>query len=250
MGAIYIALGVFVAGIALAVVLNKLKLGDSPTFITLLLIPLLVYAVAAGMLDEFTAPGGWGAKFRQAAKAEVAPVPLTKMTEAIQRLDVVEKGGLDVLAGLSSRLEKNKPIALTFELGQRGYSADAAIKYVEVLLLTDSEMTALFLDADHHFVAMTEGTTLLTLLRASPQGQQLINAIAENNKNYILSLPGFHSNSIQATDTNVAALEKMRQQNARAIVVVDDQNRPTGVVKRDDIVARLLENLAASDKPS
>jgi predicted transcriptional regulator len=44
------------------------------------------------------------------------------------------------------------------------------------------------------------------------------------------------------------ALEKMRQQNARFIVVVDDQGTPTGVVKRDDIVSRLLDKLATPDK--
>jgi predicted transcriptional regulator len=31
-------------------------------------------------------------------------------------------------------------------------------------------------------------------------------------------------------------------------VVIDDDGKPTGVVKRDDIVSRLLEKLATPDK--
>jgi hypothetical protein len=42
----------------------------------------------------------------------------------------------------------------------------------------------------------------------------------------------------------------MRKQNARQIVAVDDDHHPFGFVKRGDIVARLLEQLAAPDKKS
>ena len=135
---------------------------------------------------------------------------------------------------------------MSFQLGQQNYDVGIATKYIEFLLLTDREMMVLILDSNRHFVAMTEGTTMLTLLQN--QGLQIRNALAGGDKNFFLALPGFHTNSIKATDSNATALEKMRQQNARAIVVVDDQGMPTGVVKRDDIVSRLLEKLATPDK--
>ena len=247
MQAILLALGVFIIGIVLAVAIKKMNAGDSATFIALLLTPLLVYGIASGKVQEFTAPGGWGAKFREVAQEPVTPVGLLQLSQAIQQFDIIEKGGLDALAGLGTRLQKGKPIALTFQLGQR-YAVDAAIKYVEFLLLTDNEMSVLITDPDKRFVAMTEGTTMLTLLRAPNIGQQVISSLANNNRDYFVTLPGFHANSIKATDTNTVALEQMRAQNARAIVVVDNDNRPTGVVKRDDIVARLLEKLATPEK--
>jgi hypothetical protein len=71
---------------------------------------------------------------------------------------------------------------------------------------------------------------------------------ARSSKEFFLNLPGFHTNSIKASDSNAVALEKMRQQNARSIVVVDSEGVPTGVVKRDDLVSRLLEKLATPDK--
>jgi hypothetical protein len=247
MNAIWLAAGAFAAAFVIAVIINKAKLGDSATFIALLLTPMIVYGVASGKLQEFSAPGGWGAKFREAAQAIVTPTALTTpLNDVLQKFDIIEKGGLSELQGLGARLQKDKPIALSFQLGQQRYDADVAIKYIQFLLLTDRNMTVLILDADRHFVAMTEGQTMLTLLQN--QGQRITGALANNERNYFTTLPGFHTNSIKATDSNAIALEKMRQQNARAIVVVDDKATPTGVVKFDDIVARLLEKLATPDK--
>jgi uncharacterized membrane protein len=70
-------LAAFVIGIVLAEIISFAKMGDSATFIALLLIPLFVYAIASGKVQEFSAPGGWGAKFRDAATEKVRPSPLT-----------------------------------------------------------------------------------------------------------------------------------------------------------------------------
>ena len=72
MGAIYLTIGVFVGGVALAALIKMLKIGDSTTFIALLLTPLIVYGVASGKVQEFTAPGGWGAKFQEVAHEAVS----------------------------------------------------------------------------------------------------------------------------------------------------------------------------------
>jgi hypothetical protein len=247
MDAVGLAAGAFVAAFLVAIVIHRMKIGDSATFIALLLTPMIVYGVASGKIQEFSAPGGWGAKFREAAQAAVTPTAITTpLSAVVQQFEIIQKGGLAELQGLGPKLRKDKPIALSFQLGQQNYDVDIATKYVEFLLLTDRDMMVLILDPSRHFVAMTEGTTMLTLLRN--QGLPISNALARSDKNFFVTLPGFHTNSIKATDSNATALEKMRQQNARAIVVVDDQGMPTGVVKRDDIVSRLLEKLATPDK--
>ncbi len=247
MQAILLAAGAFILAFVVAFAINRMKFGDSATFVALLLTPMVVYGVASGKIQEFSAPGGWGAKFRDAAQAAVTPTALTTpLNQIAQQFDIIQKAGLAELQGLGARLQKGKPIALSFQLGQQNYDVDVATKYIEFLLLTDNDMTVLIVDSGRHFVAMTEGTTMLTLLRN--QGQQIRNALATADKDFFITLPGFHTNSIKATDSNATALEKMRAQNARSIVVVDDQGTPTGVVKLDDIVARLLEKLATPDK--
>jgi CBS domain len=247
MDPVWLAVVAFLIALGVAALIHKAKIGDSATFIALLLTPMIVYGVASGKLQEFSAPGGWGAKFREAAQAAVTPTAIsTPLNDVVQQFEIIQKGGLAELQGLGTRLHKDKPIALSFTLNQQGYDVDVATKYIEFLLLTDREMMVLILDSGRHFVAMTEGTTMLTLLKN--QGQQITRALAAGDKNFFVTLPGFHTNSIKASDSNAAALEKMRQQNARAIVVVDDQNTPTGVVRRDDVVSRLLEKLATPDK--
>jgi hypothetical protein len=249
MTAALLALGAFAAAFLVAAIIKKATLGDSATFIALLLTPMIVYGVASGKIAEFSAPGGWGAKFRETAQEAVTPTAMTTPLSAIaQQFDMIEKGGLSQLQNLGPQLHKDKPIALSFKLGQQSYNVDAAKKYIEVLLLNDRDMTVLILDSGGHFVAMTEGRTMLTLLETADQGQKIIGALSGNDKEFFVKFPGFHTNSIKKTDTNATALEKMREQNAHSIVVVDNQGLPTGVVKRDDIVSRLLEKLATPDK--
>ena len=246
---IALAIGIFLVGLVLAVSFKVWGVGDSATFIAVFIIPLLVYAIASGMVQEFTAPGGWGAKFREVAQEQVTPAAAVGLADEVQKLELIEKAGLEALPNLQANLPKDRPIALTFQLGQHGYNTDAAIKYVQALLIADSEMTVVILGADRRFVAMTEGTTFVTLLGAPGLGQRIAAALNNADRNFLLSLPGFHTNTIKTSDNNTAALEKMRTQNARAIVVVDGDNRPVGVVKRDDIVARLIEKLALPNKP-
>jgi CBS domain len=248
--ALLIAGGVFGIGLGLAVWNSRWKFADNATFIALFLTPLLVYGIASGMVGEFTAPGGWGAKFREAAQANVVvtATSLTPLSEAVQKFELVSKGGLAELEGLGAKLQRNKPIALTFQLGQLGYNVDTARKYVEFLLLTDPQMSVLILDQGRRFVAMTEGTTMLTMLKDPNQGQQIIDAISSGRAGYLLGLPGLHVNTVKANDSNATALERMRVENVQSIVVVDDDKRPAGIVKRDDIVARLLEKLATPDR--
>ena len=87
MQAVLLAGGAFVLAFAVALAISRMTVGDSATFIALLLTPLLVYGVASGKIQEFSAPGGWGAKFREAAQATVTPTGLTSLNEAERLLD-------------------------------------------------------------------------------------------------------------------------------------------------------------------
>lgn len=53
------------AAVLVVVALRALEIAESPTIVTVLLIPLVVYGIASGRLREFTGPGGWGAKFAE-----------------------------------------------------------------------------------------------------------------------------------------------------------------------------------------
>jgi hypothetical protein len=245
--AIFIALGALVIGMALAFVINRLKLGDSATFIALLFTPLLLYGVASGKIQEFSAgSSGVSAKFREIAESKVTPV-----SEQIHPVEpeIVEKASPSVLLTAAQRLPKNKPAALSLQLGRSNYySVPATIQYIETLIRVDSELTVLIVDGNGKFVAMAEAATVLGYLKDPAQGLQLIDAIGNGSINYLKMLPGLVFESLSEKTTNSDALGEMRKLNTKTMVVVDDTGKPRGIVKRADIVANLLESLATPSK--
>lgn len=54
-----------VISVLTVVTLDALEISDSATVIALLLLPVLVFGVVSGKIQEFTGPGGWGAKFAE-----------------------------------------------------------------------------------------------------------------------------------------------------------------------------------------
>src|SRR3954466_2184215 len=112
MDAFWLAVLAFFAAFIVALIINKAKIGDSATFIALLLTPMIVYGVASGKIQEFSAPGGWGAKFREAAQAAVTPTAIsTPLNEVVQQFEEIKKGGLGELQGLGAKLSRDKPVA-------------------------------------------------------------------------------------------------------------------------------------------
>jgi hypothetical protein len=235
-----------VVGLILAALITHAKIGDSATFIALLLVPLLVYGIVSGKLREFSGPGGWGAKFQEAAADRVKPTPVTA---CIQDIQVVQKGGMQALQQAGQNLESGKPIALTLQLGKQDYDATALRRYIEVLRIADPEATVLFLDQAGGLVAYAEATTILGLLEDQEQSNRLIEAIRGSNIPSLRQLPGFCWQSITKERSNAQALQLMRELNARTVVVVDNDKRPVGVVKRDHIIAELLVELAGVHTP-
>ena len=240
------ALGALVIGMALAYAINRLKIGDSVTFIALLFTPLLLYGIVSGKIQEFTAPGGWGAKFREVAESKVTPV-----SEQIHPVEpeIIEKGPVAALAGTAQRLPRNKPAALSLQLGRTNYySVSATTRYIEALTRVDSDLTMLIVDHDGKFVASAEAATALGYLKDPAEGERLIDAIGSADTNYLKTLPGLVFESLSEKTTNSDALQRMRELNTKTMVVVDDSGKPRGIVKRTDIVAHLLESLATPSK--
>ncbi len=236
------AIVALIVGVCLAIVVTKAIGGDSATFIALLVVTLIVYGIVSGKIQEFSAPGGWVAKFQQAAAEKVEP---TGLVDCIQDVQIVQKRGLQALRDAGQHLEKGKPIALTLQFGRSSYNADELRQYIDTLRTADREMSVLFLNANGQLVTWTDGTTLSTLLADHDQSIQLLQAVRDSNTNYFQNSPEFRSETITKDRSNAEALQIMRETNARTMVVVNNEKQPIGVVKRDDIIARLLVELGS-----
>ena len=246
MQALLIAAVILVIGLFLAYGIKRFSLGDSVTLIALMIIPLLAYGVVSGDISEFTAPGGWGAKFREEAKRTIEPIPITT---SIVEGEFIAKGGYAQLENIDKDLIPGKPVAVTLQLGRSGYYQPPAIaRYIEVLSQHDPDMSVVIIDPNGKFVAAAKGDVVLRLLNDPEQTGRFMSALDGAAPDAMLSIGGFSDKSIADTASNVDALQKMQAQNTARLVVVTPAGMPEGVVLRDMIVTRLLVELAPEAK--
>lgn len=91
-----------VISVLTVVTLDALEISDSATVISLLLLPLLVFGVVSGKIQEVTGPGGWGAKFAELKRQqEVQASDIESIRVALRGL--VSKYELDHLRRLRDR---------------------------------------------------------------------------------------------------------------------------------------------------
>jgi hypothetical protein len=120
MTAIILTVCVFVVGLALAIVNKQKGIGDTTTFLAILLIPLLVLGVASGKIQEFTGPGGVGAKFQQVARARVDLTSVQRISSDASTQ--VAKGPTEDFKARLANIVPGAPITFTFKLAGQASS--------------------------------------------------------------------------------------------------------------------------------
>ncbi len=241
--ALLAAVVVFVVGGLFALVLRRFDIKDGVVFLTLLLLPFAVYGVGSGYISELTAPGGWGAKFRTWAGKDIEPTPLG---DEIEDINIIEKSSLEALEQRRETLTPGRALAMTLQLGRGGYYNDRVIgAYTRTLLTFDPNLTVVFVDGDGRFVASSNGASVLAAMESGDQGQRLVDAIAGGDLLEIKRLVGHTNNAAKPGVTNPEAHDAMLRDGVESLIAVDDAGRPVGVVRRDDIVARLPVKLAS-----
>jgi hypothetical protein len=248
LGSLFVAALALAVGIGLLLLLRSLKFNDTTTFIALLFLPILVWGVASGKISEITGPGGWSAKFKEAAREAAGESPDIEM----ENFQIVEKEAASALPKKIAAVPAGKPVAMSLQLGKAGYyGASAIARYIDRLSKIDPDLLVVVVDDDGRFVAAIPAARLLSSSRvggvaAVENGDAFVDAIGNSNQNYLRNLPAANFRSIPEKTSNAVALSEMRKANAKSLVVVDDDKRPIGIVKRDRIVAHLVETLASA----
>ena len=242
--ALRLAAIVFLSGAVLTILFHRLEIKDSPTIIALLVVPLLVYCIASEKLLELSAPGGWSAKFQEIAKQNVNTTATT-LTAGLNKLQSVEKESLFKLDEIIPRLEKGKPIGLVLFFGKKNYyDASVVTMHIDKLKPLDQELAIIIIDEDDkRFVCAIDADSFVRL--SAKYAKEIIDAIGQRNRAYLLTFPEFVFQGIRDKRTNIDALKKMRHLNTKLLVVLDDKDHPISIVKRDEIIAHLFDNLTA-----
>lgn len=218
---------------------------DSAIFVALLLTPLLVYLFVSGRLQEFSAPGGWGAKFRDIAQASVET---TKILVDAQPLQIMEKGAEGEIERRIAELKPNVPNALVLFVGRGGYYvADIIEKYLQALIAAGPSTYVIFIDANtKQFVGSASGRQILATLQDPALTAQFMQELSEGGSRPFAEMRFLVEVSLSQDDTNVIALQKLIDTNADALIIVsDDKQHILGVIDRNHLIAKLMLKLAS-----
>ena len=249
----YLALGaavaLFLVTLGLALALPRLGVTDSVAFLTLILLPVVIYGVASGYVAKITAPGGWAWTFREVADD---PVETVELGENVEEISPIPKGGVGEIGRYRENVTPGRALAVTLTIGRTFYTQEAVAAYLRAFLALDPHLTVVFLDGEGAFAASAPARSVLAQLEFEMQteepGSAFLDAVAE------AELPGLEAlkqvvalttESVTTGTTNVTALDLMLEEGVEALVAVDEADRPSGIVRRDAILTRLMVKLAA-----
>ena len=214
--------------------------------LAILLLPMAAYGVLSGRVSRLTAPGGWEAEFRQTARAPAETRAALESPAHGDELLMVAKGGLGELADKLSALDPEKPVSVVFRLGQAGYVASAMAAYLRAFLAHDPQLSVILVDPEGRFAASASAVSLLAALE-TPDPWQIEQALAEADLKALSHHLRLVSEGARPGLTHAQALETMTRLGVDALVSLDETGRPMGLVRRDRVMARLMEGLARRD---
>jgi hypothetical protein len=244
--ALWLAVVVFVIAVVVAWALRRFQIADGVGFVTVVILPLAAYGVASGYVAKITIPGGWAAEFRQIAAAKITPSPLA---DAVEDLSIIEKGGIEAIQGYRENLEPGKPIAISLTLGRQGYYSQTAIaEYIRAFLTFDPNLTVIFVDqASGQFVASSNSNSVLAAVEVEGGEQPFIRALEGGDLELLRRLVVLTTATVTETTSNAEALQAMVADGVDSIIKIDAGGTPIGLVRRDEIVSRLMITLASGN---
>ena len=217
------------------------RTGDA-VLVALLVMPILVFTIISGRLQELKGPGGMEIRLNQIATAPVTgtishdPIPVDEaqfLTKDEGKLEEKLKG-----------IEEDQPIILKLTFGKIHaetfrYSVADLRRYVKRLSSYRSFKLVALVDDKDGFVACMSPWTAESLLNRPEQAEKLTNAINDADKE-LLEYPGIVHQTVSTKSTNAEALRVMTDNNLEAVVVTDRKNRLNGIAERGQVLSEMV----------
>ena len=215
--------------------------GDA-VLISLLIIPVLIYVIVSGKLEEFKAPGGVEAKFVKVANESVSAASET-VKPSREDMQIVLKSSSALLEKKREELNESQPIVMIMELGKGGYGREMALGYLEVLSQFRNFKFVVFVDINKRFLGYMPSWAVKSLLSKHELGEEFIDVINTGKFSELFRYPGVVTETISTQWTNVEALREMTRRNLEALVVIDENKQLVGVVEREQILSKMMLSL-------
>jgi CBS domain-containing protein len=221
---------------------------------SLLVMPILIYAIVSGKLTELKGPGGVEAKFTAAATTPVAETASHDAVSFDELLTVPADSGQDQLDKGQEQLGKRvrrftevQPIVLVITIGGDNYRKGSEHKHIESLQTYVAQLSrsrnfslVAFLDKYNNFVAYMPSWVINNRLSDDHRAKEFFDVIKQGDRQKLFEYPGILHDTISPNAPNSEALRKMLTSNLDTIVVVDENNRLKGVIEREQVVSKMV----------
>lgn len=204
--------------------------------VSLLVMPILIYAIISGSLTELRGPGGVGATFNAIAAAPVSEITAHDRVSVEEGSQILAKGRVDELKRRVRDLDENRPGVMNVTFGGGQYTLEALLEYVETLWQSRNFKLVVILDHDGRFLAYMPAWAARNLLSAPGMSEDFVRALNEGRQE-LFSYPGIVRKTISTRSTNVEALREMMAKNLDALIVTDEDNRLKGIAEREQLLS-------------
>src|SRR5712691_1982749 len=218
---------------------------DAAVLVSVVLVPVLLYLILSGKLQEFSA-GGLSAKF-----TDVARKPLDDSNADLidaEEVKSTEKGGIGELQKKLQEVSKFRYVVLTLTLGKEGYyNTKALLDYLRAFSQHPNFKFLVILEQTGEVFAYISGWRAIQMLEMQLQSQEnsFVDSMNEGRKTDLLGF-GLVQATLRTTDTNINALKEMLDLKMDALVVTDNQRRLKGVVEREQVLSKLMLAISRS----
>jgi CBS domain-containing protein len=162
-------------------------------------------------------------------------------------LEKVSKGTREELEQFSGKLTGKTPIILTLALGKGNgfYEAYALRNYVNFLSTYPLFKGVVIIDEHEKFLAYFPRRAMVRLFDFGNDAYDLINNINSNQRAIIPHFAGAVTTTFSRGTTTVDALRTMLRSSLESAVVVDQQDRVSGIIDRENLVGNAILALAS-----
>lgn len=230
-----------IIGLAVVFFAKKyLEIESDAVFLSLLIIPVVVYMVVSGKIEEFKA-GGLAAKFTKVAGKSAVDKILDAFIEE-EEAAILRKGGIpelkDTFNRFKSNLPKNKQIVMTLEPGYH-YTREGVLQYIKLLSQFRNFKFVVF-QRNGNYEAYMPFEAVERLVSTEDFGGDFIDQINEGKWQDLFGYPGLVREKLSAQSTNREALYKMEEKNLKALAVVDENESIKTFVELDQILSKIV----------
>lgn len=250
----FLAAGLLVAWLAGSV----LGLKQESVIIAIFLLPILLYLVFTGQIENLKGPGGWEAKFRKEA-AQPVEKNLAGQKVAVEKANQIGKESMQRLFEQLEQSDPSLPFLLNIQMPapqaddegrdprketHSPFDFEVMVDYLHNLERRGEVAFVVFLAPEGRPLGYVEPEVLLEHLESDQNRTVFMNRLNQGDRTAPFLLPSLHTEFLPAQATQSQALRSMLDLHMKNMLVQDSQGKVLGLAGREQLTGAMLLSLA------